>query len=277
MSILLFSSLAFNVVKGSMEYMEAKKMTDDAMRMHKENMMQLEEAHKRMVATLQNLGQLEAEVYREFDLFTKTFERIHNRPEFACSTKTSITLPEFNMESIKDLTAKMKMMPRDNLANLAASGAAVYLLSPVPGIGMLLNGIFSFKKSKRRKNAESTLDKSKEVKEYIDELIQKMLEIRKYSNHYYMELYDTKRFYDRYLQNFIDLIERGRKNEWSAFTENEKLMAENVVLLVALLNRMCKVELIRVDEDANNQINKEEVLEAIKEGNIVIQELNEAR
>ena len=62
------------------------------------------------------------------------------------------------------------------------------------------------------------------------------------------------------------IININGKTEWSLFTDREKIVTENAVLLVQLLYKMCQVKLVLVSEkkDETNKVNSSEVDEMVK-------------
>ena len=60
-----------------------------------------------------------------------------------------------------------------------------------------------------------------------------------------------------------------KKTDYNTFNREEKLCTENSVLLVALLYKICKVQLVKKaeKEDEMNEINVNEVNESMEEAN----------
>ena len=82
-----------------------------------------------------------------------------------------------------------------------------------------------------------------------------------------------------YLENFAWIsftINDVHKTDWNMFTPEEKLATQNTVLLVGLLYKMCKVNLvIKADNDAEmNKINSEDVNVSIQQAEKIVEELN---
>ena len=63
------------------------------------------------------------------------------------------------------------------------------------------------------------------------------------------------------------------KTNWNDFTDQEKMLAENTVLLVGLLHHMCKTKLVLVasKKDSLNQVNKKEIDRAVSHAEIFLQ------
>ena len=74
------------------------------------------------------------------------------------------------------------------------------------------------------------------------------------------------------LDNIVNFSE---KTKWNDLTEKEKKLIENLVLLVGLLNEMCKVNLVKKNGDVNelNDVNKEESDRVCNQAQHVLSEL----
>lgn len=277
MPIMFVPGLALTAVKGIIDYSEAKKITSEAEKRYKIKMIELDDNHERMVKTLTNLGKLKVEIYEEFDRFLCVIEKIHNRPILNYKMSSSVNLPQLDIDKLRETMGKVSKVSVKDFASFAASGVKLALLVPIPGINLLLSGMLVLGKGKKMKReAESKLDKAKEMEESIDHLILQMMEIRKCTNSFYMTLYDTKRFYDRYLDRFIDSIERGRKQDWDELSTKEILMVSNLAFLIAILHKMCQVELIKeTQEIGDSPLDKDEIENAVKKMGEAISEVEE--
>ena len=83
-------------------------------------------------------------------------------------------------------------------------------------------------------------------------------------NKYILSIEKVERSY-KYNLNRLENILRV-KTDWNYFSDEEKLITENTILLVGLLYNMCKVELVLKSnsEDELNRINKVKVDETIQ-------------
>lgn len=71
--------------------------------------------------------------------------------------------------------------------------------------------------------------------------------------------------FQRHLSFLEGIVYVTQKEDWNRFSEEEKLATENTVLLVGLLYRMCKVQLVLKAENEKelNKINSEEIQKAM--------------
>lgn len=66
------------------------------------------------------------------------------------------------------------------------------------------------------------------------------------------------------LLNYITLkVNKFKKTDWNEYTDEDKLFVENLVLLVSLLYNLCKVQLVKNDDNQNKIVNKEEINKSI--------------
>ena len=70
----------------------------------------------------------------------------------------------------------------------------------------------------------------------------------------------------------------SEKTEWSEFTEKEKKMTKNAVLLVGLLYKVCQVNLVLKSENENdvNKVNHERIDEVMNNANSILKDLENA-
>ena len=61
----------------------------------------------------------------------------------------------------------------------------------------------------------------------------------------------------------------NEKNEWNDFTLEEKKITENLVLLVGLLYKMCKTQLI-IEGEEKNEVNEKEIKVVVNEAKIAL-------
>ena len=64
------------------------------------------------------------------------------------------------------------------------------------------------------------------------------------SNKYYDTLSFVNQIYQKHLDGLTNIVTMSGHKDWNRFTNEEKKVTENTVLLVGLLYSMCKVELV---------------------------------
>lgn len=162
---------------------------------------------------------------------------------------------------------------------LAAGGGgmalgATILGATTLGVGLLVGGvIFNFAGGKLSDKADDAWYQMKKAEEQINTICDYLINLRNTSNKYYDTISSVNDIYKKHLSRLTNIVTiEGHKN-WNNFTNEEKKITENTVLLVGLLYNMCKVEIVlKGNEEELNTINVSEVDSAIKSANAVIKD-----
>ena len=95
----------------------------------------------------------------------------------------------------------------------------------------------------------------------INKICEYLLNLRKMAGRYINSLEKVYALYGQNFQKVYNTVYTMGKVDWNEFTEEEKLATQNSVLLVGLLYKMCKVNLVKkaANEDEMNSVNKIEV------------------
>ncbi len=87
-------------------------------------------------------------------------------------------------------------------------------------------------------------------------------------------LSDVQKQYERHLSILDHIVNFEEKLQWKDFTAKEKKATENAVLLVGLLYKMCKVNLVeKQDGQELNKVNTGKIDKAIKDADTVLGEI----
>lgn len=151
--------------------------------------------------------------------------------------------------------------------SLAAGGGGMALGSMILGeatlgVGLLVGGmIFNFTGNKLSDKADEAMQEVRSIEKKANTICNYLDELKTISMKYYDSLVSVKNIYEKYLLKLKDIVEINLKQDWNDFSEEEKLITENTVLLVGLLYNMCKVELVKKSSNKNdiNKINKEDI------------------
>ena len=153
-----------------------------------------------------------------------------------------------------------------------AAGAAV-LGAATLGVGLLVGGvIFNFTGGKLSDQADEAWAQMKKAEAQINKICAYLVDLRKTANDYFTTLFAVNEIYQRHLNGLKAIVDILGHTDWHTFTESEKKLTENTVLLVGLLYNMCKVELVLIseNEDDINNINTEAVQKSINNANAVL-------
>lgn len=155
-----------------------------------------------------------------------------------------------------------------------AAGAAA-LSAATLGVGLLVGGIiFSFAGSKMSDKADEAWNQMIKAEKNIKIICNYLIDLRTTSNEYYETLLKVNNIYKNHLNELKRIVIILKHTNWDTFTPEEKLITENTVLLVGLLYKMCKVEIVlqSKNEDELNTINKTDVDNSIYEANTILKD-----
>ena len=87
---------------------------------------------------------------------------------------------------------------------------------------------------------------------------------------------EVKEQYQKRMDIMKVVVYVQKRVNWDEFTETEKKITENLILLVGLLYKMCQVKLVLQTEDDSevNQVNKEEIDKNIGHAEEILSELH---
>lgn len=164
--------------------------------------------------------------------------------------------------------------------SIAAGGGGMALGTTILGattlgVGLLVGGmIFNFTGGKLSEKADEAWEQMKKAESQINDICSYLVDLRKTSETYYLTLSSVNSLYQKRLNSLSCIVTELGHTDWTEFTENEKEITENTVLLVGLLYKMCKVELVLKNEKKNdrNVINKDGVKKSMSEAKTIMQE-----
>lgn len=163
---------------------------------------------------------------------------------------------------------------------IAAGGGGIALGTTILGaatlgVGLLVGGvIFSFTGGKLSDKADEAWSQMKNAEESINNICDYLIELKSISNKYYSTIYSVNSIYQKHLNRLSCIVTILGRKDWYTFTQEEKKVTENTVLLVGLLYNMCKVELVLKGKNDNdmNTINKSAVDTSIANAESVMAE-----
>ena len=166
--------------------------------------------------------------------------------------------------------------------SLAAGGGGMALGSLVLGgatlgVGLLVSGmIFNATGSKLSDKADEAYAQALRTEKEVDKIVAYSDELTSAAKKFRSSLTKVEGQYKKRLSALDQIINVDKKVEWSEFTDEEKILTENTVLLVGLLYQMGKTQLVLKSENENelNRVNKGAVDKAISDANKVMKELD---
>lgn len=143
------------------------------------------------------------------------------------------------------------------------------------GVGILVGGIiFNVTGSKLSDKADEAFAQMKKAEGEINKICAYLTKLRSAEDAFEKSLLTVSRIYDRHLVKLGDLIVINGKTDWNEFTDAEKKMTENTVLLVGLLYNMCKVQLVHqtANKSETNIVNEKEISQAIRNAHTFLED-----
>lgn len=139
------------------------------------------------------------------------------------------------------------------------------------GVGLLVGGsIFEATGNKLSKQAEEAYSQMSRAEKTVDNACQYLYELECTAYKYYLSL---KRVYVLYLDYLhgVSCIVRVKSN-WTEYSDAGKLSVQNLVLLVGLLYKMCKVNLVnKADGNDINSVNKEMIENTLNNADEIVE------
>ena len=167
--------------------------------------------------------------------------------------------------------------------SLAAGGGGMALGSAVLGgatlgVGLLVGGIiFSVTGSILSGKADEADLQAKRTESEVNKIVAYFDELETAADRFKTSLINVEKQYTKHLSTLDHIINFEEKTEWSTFSDKEKILTKNTVLLVGLLYQMCKVQLVLKSENKNglNHVNKDAVDKAVSDADKMMSKLNQ--
>jgi len=161
---------------------------------------------------------------------------------------------------------------------LAAGGGGialgtVVLSAATLGVGLLVGGIiFNVVGSSVSDKAYEAWAQMERAEAGINKICKYLEKLGGTSKRYHDALEKVEKIYTDHLNKLYSIVETGKKTDWNAFSDEEKHVTENTVLLVGLLYNMCKVQLVLSsgNDSETNRINIIEINKSIADTNKVL-------
>lgn len=136
---------------------------------------------------------------------------------------------------------------------------------------VLPGAIFNFTGGKLSDKSLEAYGEMLKAEETINKIVDYLKNLEKLSREYKASLTMVNDIYNEKFSLLKQTVESG-KTDWNDFTEKERVVTENTVLLVGLLYKMCKVNLVNKaeKEDEINTINEVAVKESINSSEKVL-------
>lgn len=250
---------------------KAKKINRQALDIQQNALERHEQAYQETQAVLALLGEVEKDAIDSFVHFADTMERIQGRPKFKSNIFSTVKLPNYEPEEIKNLSAEVRMAIDGvvgagvgGLAGLAAFGAGAGALVAAPA--MALGGVvLCVKGFGLKKKATENKRQAKQMEKSVDEIVAFYAELRKAADSFRGSVTAVYSRYAEGLQRVEDTL--TTKIVWKQFSREEKKNVENTVLLARLLYEMTQTKIVvrQEKEDRLETVNTAEIAKLQKQ------------
>lgn len=250
---------------------KAKKINRQALDIQQNALEKHEQAYQEAQAVLALLGEVEKDAIDSFVHFADTMERIQGRPKFKSNIFSTVKLPNYEPEEIKNLSAEVRMAIDGvvgagvgGLAGLAAFGAGAGALVAAPA--MALGGVvLCVKGFGLKKKAIENKRQAKQMEKSVDEIVAFYAELRKAADSFRGSVTAVYSRYAEGLQHVEDTL--TIKTVWKQFSREEKKNVENTVLLARLLYEMTQTKIVvrQEKEDKLETVNTAEIAKLQKQ------------
>lgn len=185
--------------------------------------------------------------------------------------------------SLNGVTATNAILAWLGGGSLAAGGGGMAVGSAVlgmatAGVAVLVAGaVIDFVGHKLDESAEELSRQVDEEEKEINEACDLLSDIRFTATKYSNSIKVVKGNYEDLLRQVSTIVNDGGKTDWKLFTDKEKLLFQNTVLLVGLLYKMCGVNLV-IDDDGDgsaDRVNRDGVNSAIDQSEDINRKIGE--
>lgn len=169
--------------------------------------------------------------------------------------------------------------------SIAAGGGGIALGTTILGaatlgVGLLIGGaIFALAGDSTLSKANDAMSEAKKTEQKVDEICEYLEDLKYLSNCYYTSLDEV---YYVYLDKFDSLetiveyhASSSGRADWNDFSDDEKEIVQQCVMLVGLLYKMCSLEIVKQTGDNNetNKINSREAHKLIETASKTLEEV----
>ncbi|MDN4848769.1 hypothetical protein QYC42_07560 [Ligilactobacillus salivarius] len=250
---------------------KAKKTMDVARHIQERAVERYQKKEAKTNELMDSINKQELEILDSFENFSDIVEKIQGRPEFKDIIKDDEKLLDYNVREFEEISVGTKVL----------LGVGRLVGGLVGGLaGELVNVIaFSVASSKLSDQADEAYRQATRTEEEVDKIVEYLNELSRVARKFQTSLTEVEKQYRERLARLNQIVNISRKMYWDDFTDEEKLMTENVVLLVGLLYKMCKTRLVLKNEkeDEFNTINQEEVDAVVTDANEVLSKIQYSR
>ena len=246
----------------------ANRVNKKALAMRDEALSAYQESNAQTEAVMEKLGDLQIEIIGTFGSFVETIGKIQQRPAGLKNKLSKVKLPDFKPEGLKTLSNNLQMAlagAGGAVAGMGVGAAAFGINALALGPAALLGGVvLCVKGVSLSKKAIKNRREAIQFKEEVEEICAYHSQLRDSAEMLYRSMREVRQPYLSHLSALKTLV--SQKTDFKEYTDEERLLVRNSILLVSLLHDMCKVTLVQKAENENcvETVNEKEVKRIVK-------------
>ena len=147
------------------------------------------------------------------------------------------------------------------------------------GVGLLVGGvIFNITGGKLSDKADNVYLQMKQAEEKINKICAYLSDLERVADKYIVALTTVRDKYNEVFSYVSYIVNHQNKIDWNDFSDEERLATKNSALLVGLLYKMCKVNLVikAQKKDEMNSINRKDIEQSIADSQTILSGLEAA-
>lgn len=168
--------------------------------------------------------------------------------------------------------------------SLAAGGGGMALGTALLGgatlgVGLLVGGvIFNVTGSKLSDKADEAYNQATKTKEEVNKIVDYLNSLSSSAKQFKDALTTVDKKYRKHVDTLHYIVNFSGQTDWNNFSEKEKQLTENTVLLVGLLYKMCQTKLVLKgnSEDQLNTVNKKEIEKSISDSKEIMSTIEQS-
>ena len=243
----IFGIFGFSVgTKGAVEAGKAIKLNRRSRKIRDEALQLHEEHYQKVQSALEAAGKTKLATIDSFDDFADQMAKVQDRPEFSTIGCKGVELPAFTADDLKIIFNNVALA----IEGVAYAGAGAGLGIAVCGLnilaigpGMFIGGIGLLVAGGHiKKKAIANHTQAKQLAQDVETIIKKYDELADAAALLEKHISAVHAQYEKQLKKMKEIL--SKKTVWNAMSKKERTTIENVILLVGMLFKLCKIELI---------------------------------
>ena len=147
------------------------------------------------------------------------------------------------------------------------------------GVGLLVGGVvFNVTGSKMSDQADEAYEQARRTEKEVNKIVAYFDELTNIARSFKKALDEVELQYGKRLVTLSRVVNVSGKTDWFEFTEEEKKLTENTVLLVGMLYKMCKTSIVLKTENSDGfqSLNRSEIDCVVNDASKLVKKIENA-